>query len=295
MKTDRIVATLTFVPDEEVNKRGKAYKLAKFYSSKDGVASAEIGTVSVEGRDHVGSKSEVVQVRYSDETIDAGKSIGSPLSVKVAYFDRNETVVAAHCVSEDKEFVVFGSGYSARIVGSEAIEIGGEAKGGVAVYGMIRSCLGDDGDQLGKYRSDARKKQYEKEKLEEHLARVASAYAEREKRGGMGYRSARVLERCPVSPSESEESRREYGSRTRSIIAELRSHYEKEIWSLCEKSVGKLRCESPLAYFEGDQYSFATLGEIAYYLTTKWVREGWSDEIELRRIFAEDFVREYLS
>lgn len=295
MKTDQIIATLTFVGYDDGNRKTKPYKLAKRYASLDGVDRAEVGSVSIFGDDYSGLRSDVVKVEYSEETLEAAKSVGSPLSVTVAYFDRDELVVAAQCVAGEKEFVVFGAGRSARIVGRESIEIDGEELDAMSVHGKIRSAVGDDGDQLGRYRSLARKKQYEKEKLEEHLARVASAYAEREKRGGMGYKSARVLERCPGGLADDGETRRDYSSRTRSLIADLRSHYEKEMWAICEKTIGKLRCEGPLAYYDGDQYSFVSVAEVAYYVLTRWVREGWGDEIELRKIFAEEFVREYLS
>jgi len=301
-----LAPTFNFVLDTDVNNRLKVARMAKQFASKPGVISSHVGTLQIteqrsEGGDFFTYQySELVEVVYGEECELANKEANRPFTVLKAYFRTDEDVFAlAFAPTGDTPTTYYykmsdygllpSAGDSVTVDG---VEYGVRGNPQTNLARKLMEALGQDGDQHASATNATAKRQAEEARKTEHEAKVAAAYAARDPRAN--YRTVWALEKAHGDLlNADEDGRKAYRTKREGLLTALTNCYHEELWAICQASLNHLRCETNITNSD-EPYGFVTLPEVACFILTRWVDQGYGDQ-DIRKTIAAEFVRKHLS
>jgi len=292
---------LIFTPDTEPNNRLKVHRLAREIHRHDGVMTAKVGTLNwVKSENWNIERREVIEVTYyGEQAIAAQAAINVPIAITRAYFDREDGTIAAEFVTTTP------SGYGPREIWLESwqgdfigdktpLTIGDTTYHRDDVKEFIEKMLPYDMNQLGKAEQILADIHHEQVLRQQHEAKIADAYARRDR--DHHWRARRALaEECTLDLAD-KQARIDHRKNVESLTNQLQAAYVDELRAICHQTLGKLRCESDLGRNgDGDPYGFITTGEVAIYILTRWPDENpFGINGNIRKVIAEQFVRDNL-
>ena len=292
---------LIFTPDTEPNNRLKVVRLAREMHGHDGVVTAKVGTLNWAKSENWNiERREVIEVTYHKErAIAAQAEINVPIAITRAYFHREDGIIAAEFVTTAPSEVgpreIWTETWDGEFINDKTpLTIGDKTYPINVVKDFIEKMLPYDMDQVGKAERILADIHHEQVLRQEHEAKIADAYARRNR--DHHWRARRALEEECTLDLDDKQTRIDHRNNVESLTNQLQAAYVDELRAICHQTLGKLRCESDLGRNgDGDPYGFITTGEVAIYILTRWPDENpFGINGNIRKVIAEQFVRDNL-
>jgi hypothetical protein len=294
---------LIFTPDTEPNNRLKVARLARETARKKGVASAKVGTLQYTyevGSTWVRKREDIVEVVYHEAQVKAAQArVNVPIAITRAYYDKSEGIIAAEFVTSNDpqqgpREIWLASWKPLFFIDTTDVMLEGEPWDAGDIKELISEFMPYDMDQLGRAERAHTEQLAAKALRQEHETKVQAAYEN--KIDEHYWRAHRVFGERATLDLDDKQARIDHRKRVENVMDELHAAYSDELLAICQKNLGKLRCESAIGRDgDGDPYGFITIGEVAIYVLTRWPDENpFGINKDIRRVIAEEFVRQYL-